>query len=246
MEKKLSLIVGGSGGIGFETARLLCDENVNVCLTYFNNEDKIRKKLSEHKIGNFELYKINVKDEESIKNVISNILQKHEKIDSVVYSVSSSVVHKKIYDLNWSDFQEHIDAQIKGLFILVKILLPLIKSNHKIKFVVVLTDGCMGKPPSMLSHYVTAKYGLMGLVKCMVSELASNNCTFNMVSPGMIKTDLLANFPSKLVEITAYNNPMKRIAEPEDVARVIYFLISDDSDYLNGVNITINGGNIIF
>jgi len=245
MEKKLSLIIGGSGGIGFETAKLLHSKDMNVCLTYFNNDEKIRKKLNEHKAGNFELCKINVRDEESVKNTISNILQKYKKIDSVVYSVSSSVVHKKMYDLGWSDFQEHIDIQIKGLFILVKTLLPLIKSGHKIKFVVVLTEGCIGKPPSMLAHYITAKYGLMGFVKCMASELASN-CTFNMVSPGMVKTDLLANFPPKLVEITAYNNPMKRIAEPEDVAKVIYFLISDDSDYLNGVNIVINGGNIFF
>ena len=96
----------------------------------------------------------------------------------------------------------------------------------------------------MLSHYVTAKYGLLGFVKSLASELTAYNCTFNMVSPGMVKTDLLSNVPHKLIEMTASASPMKRIADPSDVAKVIYFLASDNSDYLNGVNIPINGGNI--
>jgi len=244
MEKKTSLIVGGSGGIGIETARFLYNKNMNVCLTYYQNEEKIRKKLEENNIKNFDLYKVDVRDNKSIQNAILNIFQKYEKIDSVVYSISTLITNKKVLDLEWNDFQEHIDVQIKGLFILVKTILSLIKRNHKIKFVVILTEACIGKPPSMLSHYITAKYGLMGFVKCMASELIQNGCTFNMISPGMVKTDLLLNFPPKLVEIISHNNPMRRIAEPEDIAKVIYFLISDDSDYLNGINIVVNGGNV--
>src|SRR3989344_4186811 len=245
MEKRVSLIVGGSGGIGVETARFLHSKGMDVCLTYHSSEEKIRNKLKEYKLEDLELYRIDVKNEESVNNTISDVLKKYKKIDSVIYSVSSSVVNKRINDLDWRDFQEHIDVQIKGLFILVMALMPLIKSNHKMKFVVVLTEGCVGRPPSMLSHYITAKYGLMGFVKCMVSESILDNCTFNMVSPGMVKANLIKNFPHKLMELTASNNPMKRIAEPEDVAKVICFLTSDDSDYINGANIIVNGGNII-
>ena len=76
----------------------------------------------------------------------------------------------------------------------------------------------------------------------MSVELAKHNCTVNMVSPGMVDTNLISNLPPKLVEITAENNPLKRIAASSDVAKVILFLSSEGSDYLNGVNILVNGG----
>ena len=84
----------------------------------------------------------------------------------------------------------------------------------------------------------------MGYVKSMASELGGKNITFNMVSPGMVDTKLLLSLPPKLVELTAHKNPMNRISKPSDVASVIAFLASDKADYLNGVNIPVNGGNI--
>jgi len=62
----------------------------------------------------------------------------------------------------------------------------------------------------------------------------------------MTETNLLSGFPQKVVEMTAFQNPLKRIANPKDVANVALFLASDDSDYLNGVNITVNGGSVMF
>jgi len=67
-----------------------------------------------------------------------------------------------------------------------------------------------------------------------------------MISPGMTNTGLLSNFPSKLIELTAQKNLLKRIAEPKDIANVALFLASEESDYLNGVNIAVNGGNVMF
>ena len=237
---KIALVIG-SGGIGIEVSKTLVNKGMKVCLSY--NKNSPEEKLNN--VQSIKLYNINVKEKETIAKTISDIIEKNGKIDSVIYCVSCPIDNKKIHDLNWEDFQEHIDIQIKGLFLVIQALKPLIDKNHKIKFVAVLTEYCIGKPPSMLSHYITAKYGLMGFVKCMASELIKNNSTFNMVSPGMVSTNLLSNLPPKLVELTAFNNPMKRIAEPSDIAKVVSFLASEESDYLNGVNITINGGNVL-
>ena len=94
----------------------------------------------------------------------------------------------------------------------------------------------------MLSHYVQAKYSLLGLAKSMAVDLAKYNCTVNVISPGMVATPLIDQLPPKLVEITAEGNPLKRIALPADVAQVVVFLAGDVSDYLNGANLTVNGG----
>lgn len=242
MENKLALIIGGSGGVGIEAARVLSDVGIKVYLSYFSS-DKIKQKVKEFNID-AQIRKIDIKDEKNVNDSISSILNEHKKIDIVVYCVSGPLIYKKVQDLSWQDLQDHIDVQVKGFFVLVKALWRQIQAKYKIKFIVVLSDSCIGKPPAMLSHYVTAKYGLLGLVKSLASELTAYNCTFNMVSPGMVKTDLLSNVPHKLIEMTASANPMKRIADPSDVAKVIYFLASDNSDYLNGVNIPVNGGNI--
>lgn len=245
MDKKFALIIGGSGGIGLETAKTLSKQGLKVGITYNTNESRLKKELSGKDIENHFLYQMDLTDEESIKETIFKILQEHGKIDVVVHCATAPVTNKIIFDLNWEDFQQHLEVQIKGLFTVVKSLSPLIQKNHGIKFITVLTEYCFGKPPIMLSHYVTAKYGLMGFVKSMSSELTANNCTFNMVSPGMVDTPLLDKLHPKIREVNAFKNPMKRIAQPSDVAEAISFLISEKAGYLNGVNILINGGNVL-
>jgi 3-oxoacyl-[acyl-carrier protein] reductase len=235
--EKVALILGGSGGIGKETARLL-SSTFKVCASYNNNLRNL------HELG-VSLHQIDVTNPDKVNSGISHILQTHGRIDVVIYTVTPEITNKKIKDLDWQEFQKHLDIQVKGLFNVIKSLSPLIEAKHKIKFIAVLTEYCIGNPPHSVSHYVTAKYALMGLMKSMASELVRNNCTFNMVSPGMVDTGLLSNLPPKLVELTAYNNPMKRISTALDVAKVISFLASEHSDYLNGVNIPINGGNVM-
>jgi len=231
--------MGGAGGIGLETARVLNSKDIKVCICDKNNIEKTEEILGKE----FEYYKLDLGDKDSVTKTLSSIIDKHSKIDSIIYTVSADIKNDTIENLNWEEFQKHIDIQIKGLFYIVNFISN-IKSDNKIKFVVVLTEYCIGKPPSRVSPYTTAKYGLMGFVKSMAAELNPKKYTFNMVSPGMVNTKLLSNLPAKLIEITANNNPMKRIAEPLDVAKVISFLISDEADYLNGVNIPINGGNL--
>jgi 3-oxoacyl-[acyl-carrier protein] reductase len=85
----------------------------------------------------------------------------------------------------------------------------------------------------------------MGFAKTMAVELAQYGCTVNSISPGMVDTALLKDMPHKLIELTAHNNPLKRIASPEDISNVVSFLASDETDYLNGVNIPVNGGGVI-
>jgi len=243
MEGKIALIVGGSGGIGFETSRLLHEKGFKVCLSYFKNKNELEKKIKNQDLD-FDCHKVDLNKEKDIQKFIRGVIKKNKKIDVVVYCVSAPVSLKRINEVNWEDFQEHINLQVKGFLNIVKIMYPMIKNEKKIKFITILTEYCIGKPPAMLSPYISAKYGLMGLTKCMASELARYNCTFNMISPSMTKTKLIADLPQILVDTNAYNNPLKRIAEPLDVAKVIAFLASSDSDYINGANIIVNGGNI--
>lgn len=241
-EKKVAFVIGGTGGIGFECVKSLLNQNMKICFTYCNNKEKAQDFLISLKTEDVEMYCVDLTKEETIVRAIKEVIERNKKIDVVIHCATIPVTYKKIQNLEWNDFQRHIDVQTKGMLSIIKLLFPLIRKGHTIKFIVILTESCTGKPPNCLSHYVTAKYSLMGFSKSMAVELARYHCTFNMISPGMTKTGLISNFPPKLIEITASNNPMKRIAEPKDVANVVVFLASQDSDYLNGVNIAVNGG----
>lgn len=248
MEQKFALIIGGSGGIGIETAKTLLRQGIKVGITYNTNEKRLKKELEEKRIDSkeYSLHKIDLTSEDMVKEAVAAILQQEGKIDMVIHCATAPVTNKTIFELDWKEFQEHWEIQIKGLFTIVKSLSPLIQKNHKIKFITVLTEYCIGKPPALLSHYVAAKYAMMGFMKSMVSELTAHNCTFNMVSPGMVDTPLLDNLHPKIREVNAFKNPMKRIAAPADVAETISFLASEKADYLNGANIVVNGGNVLF
>lgn len=245
MEQKKALIIGASGAIGFESAKMLHQKGFQLILTYSNGKEKIMEKLKGYNIKNYEVVHFDSRDKKSIIACAGQIAKTHGHIDCILYSVSAPLVNKAVFDVEWEDIQEHLETQVQGLLYLIKSMKDTLLKKARVKFIVILTEACFGKPPTMLSHYVLSKYALMGYTKCLSAELSRYNCTFNMVSPGMVETPLISSFPSKLAEMAAEQNPMKRIAKPEDVANVIAFLASDEADYINGANILVNGGNII-
>ena len=101
----------------------------------------------------------------------------------------------------------------------------------------------MGVPQENFSPYVMAKSGLYGLTKSMAKEYGIHGIRFNMISPGLTNTDVLSGIPKRTIDYTAFQTPLKRIADPSDVAKVALFLVSDLSEYLSGVNIPVCGGN---
>lgn len=239
MNKKIALVFGGSGGIGSKIVKTLASNGIQVCSLYHTN------KGNADNIKNVSFYNADLLDSKSLNNAFNNVIKEHNLIDIVIFSVTLPITNKSILEMGWKDFEQHIDIQIKGLFNIIQNLKDQINSGHKTKFIIILTEYCVGKPPTGLSDYITAKYGLMGFAKAAAIELAKYNCTFNMVSPGMVQTDLIKNVPTKLVEIATKTNPLKKIASAEDVANVVLFLASDKSDYLNGVNIMVNGGGVL-
>lgn len=244
MTKKIALVVGGSGGIGMEIVRSLAADAFHVCFTYRHKTDKTEA-LQESCKASVAGYCMDLADETTVKAALDRIQEDSGDIDVLVFSVTPPVLNKNILKAAWEDYAEHWNLQVKGLFFIVQNLKERILKKKPLKFILIGTEYCFGKPPAGLSHYVQAKYALLGLAKSMAVDLANYHCTVNLVSPGMVETSLLSTLPPKLIEITAATNPLKRIATPKDVANTVLFLASDGADYLNGVDITVNGGNIM-
>lgn len=236
--KKVAVVVGASGDIGSAIVRAFSAREFIVCGTYYRHEPA-------NKQDNSYFYQMNASDEAAVQSVWKNIRQTHGGIDVVVFAPTAQTSQKQFSKLEWKNFETHMNVQVKGFFAVVKNSMEQIQANRKIKFITVLTEYCLATPPPSLADYVTAKYGLMGLAKCLAIELAKYGSTVNMVSPGMVDTRLSDNLPPKLKEIVAAKNPLHRLALAVDVAAVVFFLSSEEADYLNGVNIPINGGSVM-
>lgn len=237
---KNAVIIGANGGIGIEITKLFLENGITVYGTYNKDRSNIDKLASDFKKLN--ILKVTVEDRASISDLVAQI---PKPVDIVVFSVTLPISYKPVFEKQEKDFLAFTENQTIGFFNIVKAFEKQIKSGQRIKFIIILTEACNGKPPNGLSDYISAKYSLMGFSKCMASELSRHGCTVNMISPGMTDTKLLSFMPSKLLEISAANNPLKRIGTPKDVAQTALFLASDSSDYLNGVNILVNGGGVI-
>ena len=212
---KLAAIVGGAGGVGSATAKLLKEQGYRVVILDRGNCD--------------------VTDESSVSNAFKKIDSEEGAVDIVVYAPSAPVIPKPVFHKHWDDFSKHLDVQAKGLFFVFSALSKSIISGHKIKFIILSTEYCIGTPPLLLSDYITAKYALLGLSKCLSVELARFNSALAIISPGPINTKLLTNPPLGL-----------KISEPEEIAKIILFLANNESKSLNGANINVNGGSTMF
>ena len=240
---KTALVIGGNGGIGSSSVVKLLDDGFNVVASYKNNKHRLEEILQNHRYQErLKLIHLDASSDDDMKSKINELVALYGSIDIIVFSISEEYKNIRIFNLQWEFLSNQLTNQLKSLHNLYSSLSGQIKNNVNTKFIILLLEVCFGSPPKGFSHYVTAKYALLGFAKSLAIELSAYNSTVNMISPGMIETDLLSNLPRKLIEINASQNPLGRNGSAEDIASLISFLASDKADYLNGINIPVNGG----
>jgi len=121
-------------------------------------------------------------------------------------------------------------------------ILPGMSKQKHGRIVAILSSCTAGTPPKFLSNYVTVKYALLGLVKCLSSEYSDKGVTVNAVSPEMIETKFLSKTPALIAEKNALDSPLKRNLTVSDVTPMLVYLLSDDASAVSGQNFVINGG----
>ena len=240
MSDKNILITGSNGGIGFSIAELLAKQNAKLTLLYHENNQKIVKLNDES--TNVEIVKTDLSNSIKLDETINTIMKKHS-IDIFIHSPAYPIQHTDIMKLTWDDFQKQFDLQMKSFFQISKSIVPQMKSNKFGKIISILTSYLIGKPPNLLADYIVAKYSLLGMTKCMATELGPFGIRVNSVSPSMVNTPLTESLPKKLKEITKSQVPLEsRLAEPIDIAEVVHFLCSESANYITGENILVTGG----
>ncbi len=242
MNKNIILIIGASSDIGLNLI-----ENIKydaLIIAHYNSSDEKLLELSKHINNELVTVKADLLKEDEINDLLHTIEFNYGIPNKIVHLAANKVENIRFKDVTWSDFEKDINISLKSAVLILNRFLPKMAKQKKGKVLIMLSSYVLGVPPKALSHYTSIKYAMLGLVKSLASEYADKNIQINAISPSMIDTKFLDNINEKFVELSAYNHPLKRNAKVDDITPIIKMLISEESDYMTGVNIPITGGSI--
>ena len=243
MNKNIILIIGASSDIGLDLIQSI-DEKALI-LAHYNNSNEELLNLSKRINNELVALQSDLSIELEVKNLISNIEENYGTPNKIIHLAAPKFKNIRFKDISWNNFQNDIEISLKSIVLILSNFLPVLAKQKNGKVVIVLSSVVMNIPPKALTQYTTVKYALLGLVRSLASEYSDKNIQINAVSPSMVETKFLDTIDEKIVELNAYNHPLKRNAKVKDITPIIKMLASNESDYINGINIPITGG-IIF
>lgn len=239
---KVAFITGATRGIGRAIALELANEGYNIALNYrTENEalETLKKEISELGV---ECYPVqgDVSKAEDSERMTKEIIEYFEQIDVLVNNAGITK-DKLIQRMKEEEFTDVINVNLVGTFNITKNVIKYMTKKRYGKIInlssVVGISGNAGQ-----SNYAASKAGIIGFTKSIAKELASRNITANAVAPGFIQTDMTNVLKDEVKEAIEGTIPLKRLGTAEDVAKVVKFLASDDSNYITGQVINVDGG----
>jgi 3-oxoacyl-[acyl-carrier protein] reductase len=238
MNKNIILITGASSSIGQEVVKKFLNKKNILLATYLKNDFQIKKNHE----GRIVKFKVDLSNEKNVIKFIKDIFKKNLIPNNFIHIASNPLKMSSFTDLNWKDYENNFNIQIKSFFLILKYILPSMKKNKFGKILAILSSVTLSQPPGFMSSYVTSKYALLGLLKSLASEYSKYKICINSISPGMIKTNFLSEIPEKIFEINSQKVPFGRCVEIKDIIPILEFLMSDKSSFITGANIPITGG----
>ena len=235
---KKILITGASGGIGSSIADKFLKNKYEMILTSSSEEtlSNLKKKYGK----NHHYYVLNFKNPDENNIILKKISEEHQDLDIIVNNagITDDSLLLRMKTDQWNNV---IQANLSSNFTIIKALLPNMIRNKSGNIIgvssVVATSGNPGQ-----SNYVAAKSGMIGFYKSIALEVASRNINVNVVSPGFIISPMTNKLNDNQKNLILEKIPMKRFGEANEIADLVYFLSSDNSKYITGQNIHINGG----
>ncbi|MCH2322364.1 MAG: 3-oxoacyl-[acyl-carrier-protein] reductase [Hyphomicrobiales bacterium] len=238
LEGKKALITGASGGIGKEIAKVLIEHNAEVCISGRNHEELNALKKSLGKKCHVVTCDLSKKDE-----IIELIKKADEFMGYIDILVNNAGITKDNIFLRMSEneWEDVLNVNLNSTFNILKLITKgMVKRKYgriiNISSVVGVTGGA-GQV-----NYSASKAGLIGLTKSLSQEIATRNITVNCIAPGFIETPMTEKLDDKRKDAILNSIPMNRIGKPKDLSSAIIFLASQESSYITGQTLHINGG----
>ncbi len=234
LKDKIAVVTGGAKGIGMEIAKALAAEGATVVACDMGEMT--------YQGENISYYPLNVTDVEGCKTFFDQMIEKYGRIDILVNNagITRDSMTRKMTDDQWNLV---LDVNLKGAFNLVRYIGPKMEETGGGSIInissVVGVFGNIGQ-----ANYAATKAGIIGLTMTWAKEFARKGVPVrvNAIAPGYTMTDILKTVPQDLLDQFAAMTMLKRLGQPEEIAKVALFLASDDSSYVTGQTIQVDGG----
>ena len=242
LKGKCALVTGASRGIGKAIALKLASLGANLVLNYRSSEQEaleVEKQVKDMGVDAISI-KGDISKLEDVETLVSTAKEKFGAIDIMVNNAGITK-DTLILRMKEEDFDTVIDVNLKGVFNCLKTITPVMVRQKYGKIInlssVVGISGNAGQV-----NYSASKAGVIGMTKSLAKEVGSRGINVNAVAPGFIETDMTDVLGDKYKDEIKNNIPLKKLGKPEDVANVVAFLASENSDYITGQVIHVDGG----
>ena len=242
---KVALVTGASRGIGRAIALLMAKQGADVVVNYSGSEGAAQETVDAILAMGRKAIKIkaNVGNAEEVAAMVDEGHTTFGRIDILVNNagITRDGLLMRMKDSDWDDV---ININLKGVYLMTKAVSKIMMKQRSGKIVnmtsVVGVTGNAGQ-----ANYSASKAGVIGFTKTCAKELASRGITVNAIAPGFIHTDMTDVLPDKVKDAMVHTIPLGRMAEPDEVAAVAAFLVSDMSSYITGQVINVDGGMVM-
>jgi len=240
LKNKVALITGSSRGIGRATALLFAKEGANIVVNYSKSEKESNKVIDEiKKLGSEAIgIKCDVSNEKQVKKMVEQTIKKFGKIDILVNN-AGVVFDVPFKERTVDQWKRTLDVNLIGVFLCCKYIAPHMPKGGRIVNIS-STNGINSFSPDAMD-YDTSKAGVIILTRDLAKELAPN-ILVNSIAPGWVDTAMNKDLSKDFVEKETKKIYLKRFAQPEEIAKTILFLASDDASYITGVTLVVDGG----
>jgi 3-oxoacyl-[acyl-carrier protein] reductase len=238
-EREIALVTGGGRGIGRAISMELAANGYYIIINYRSQKDAAEDTLAKIKEagGDGETVKFDVANGDETTTALKELLDRHKYIRVLINNagITSDGLFPMTSRQGWESV---IDTSLKGFYNVTKpVLRSMIRQKKGSIIAIASISGIIGNAGQV--NYSAAKAGLIGACKALAKEMAKLGIRVNAVAPGLIETEMIKDLP---MEVLVQHIPMGRVGKPEEVAKAVRFLCSDDASYITGQVISVNGG----
>lgn len=245
LKDKTAIITGGSSGIGRATALRFSLEGAKIMVADINEElGNETVKMIEENGGTAVFKRVDVSIPEQMENLVKTTIENFGKLDIMVNNAGISHGERKIVDVPLEDWDQVVDVTMTSVFLGMKYAIPEMLENGGSIINTASVAGIKGQ--KLLAGYTAAKSGVIAITKSTALEYGKHNIRINAIAPGVIETPITDEWkktPKWPILSTA--NALRRIGQPEEVANAMLFLASDESSFVTGTTLVVDGGTLL-
>lgn len=234
------IITGAAKGIGKAIALRLISENYHVIITDIDRESG--EQFQSEYPDQITFYELNITDESAVASFFEHYWEEYKTLYALVNN-AGIIRDNMIWKMPLSDFNTVIDVNLKGSWLMCKMVSEKMKEQHSGRIVNISSRAWLGNRGQ--SNYAASKAGIIGLTRVLALELGKYKVTVNTVAPGLINTPMTQKLKPEVLQTLINSQPTKTAGQPEDVAHAVAFFLHEQSGFITGQTLYVDGGKSI-